>query len=660
MPHHLPRGLYSVWFYCFAVLVLAIFCFKFSVPVQADCTVTSCTVVGNPATNPIGYTVTVSGQVNETGLELQGYSAPNAFIIVSDETQIIGTGTATSAGTFDFIIHALQANSVHTITLQADNGSQRTPGTSFVVTVSGSSTTIVSNILLPTFIDVNPTAANPGDPITVSGTTVPSGVVTVYTESPLQSTTVNADATTGTWSVELISTFGPYPVGTYKAYAGVSYTGGLQSNMSRQVQFEVKSVASSTELVVNGYGPPNAFITFTTGVNTVIATGVVLSDGTFSKTISFPDQDQTVTVNVIADDGSQVTPATTFTATLVSTQTTTVNDVLLTTFISVNPDSTNVGSPITVSGVAANNSGLVLTVESPVRTATLTVDANGNWQDELIAQYGTLPTGVYRAHAHVTRAGGLVSPESRDVIFDIKDIATATNLVVTGSSAPNSFITFTENNAVVGTAVTNSLGQFSQTLKFPDQTLTRTITLVADNGTQVTPPTSFTTTLTAFSTTAVDNIVMPTFIDVNPLKAQFGSTVQALGESAPNASINLFVENPLASKTVTSDGSGNWTTDINSMYTVLEKGSYTAYARATLAGGYQSNLSREVPFDVIETDQCAERRSDLNCDGKVDITDVGILIFYWGDAGNGQKADINKDGTVDVTDVGLMMFDWTY
>lgn len=505
--------------------------------------VDKCVVQPGNARDGANLQVTISGQVNETGLELKGWSAPGSFLVVSDETSIIGTGTAQTDGSFDFFIHALQANSVHTISVQADNGQQRTPATAFVVTVSGSTTTTVSNILLPSFIDVNPLQSAVGDPITVSGSTVPGGLVTVFIESPLQSTQVTA-AADGTWSTELIADFGSLPKGTYQAYAQVSYN-SIQSNMSKRIQFEVKeAVTQSTNLTINGYGPPGAFLTFTADGD-VVGTGSVLLDGTFSKTIGFIDQDQDVEVKIIADNGEQVTPATTVTAHLTSTQTTTVNDVLLTTFIGVNPDTAPVGSPITVSGVAANDSSIVLTIESPTQSTTVNVDSSGNWSQELLAAFGTLQNGVYRAHGHVVKPGGLVSVESRDVVFDVKQIETATDLIVSGLAAPSAFVTFTENNAVVGTTVANPDGTFSQTLKFPDVDLTRTVSVTADNGTQVTPATVFTATLTAFSTTTVANLVLPTFIDIDPLKVPYGTTVQALGTTVPGATVRLFVQSTL-------------------------------------------------------------------------------------------------------------------
>ncbi len=49
--------------------------------------------------------------------------------------------------------------------------------------------------------------------------------------------------------------------------------------------------------------------------------------------------------------------------------------------------------------------------------------------------------------------------------------------------------------------------------------------------------------------------------------------------------------------------------------------------------------------------------ADLNCDGIVDGTDLGLLLGAWG-ASSGE-ADLNSDGSVDGSDLGLLLGSWT-
>lgn len=634
-------------------------------------TLTSCTIkkdVNSPGfPNITGkLSTSVSGMVPETAVALEGYAPPNAFIIVSEGTDVVGAGTAAADGTFSFMLHALQAGYPHAITLVAAGGSQVTPGTGFVVTPVVNSLTTVNNILLPTFIDVAPTSQNPGQPITVSGTTVPGGTVTLFIEDPglTQDTQVIANGI-GEWSVELISEFGVLAEGTYKAYAQVSYTGGLQSELSREVSFEVRPVATTTFLSINGYGPPGAFLSFKSN-GTPVGTDIVPADGQFVKTLSFPDANANLFIEITADNGDQTTPVTAFYTSVIATQTTTVNDILLSTFIEVTPNIAEVGDPLIVAGSAAPNATIDLRVESPLQTTNVTVDANGLWTDNLIDLFGTFPVGTYKAYAYVnltTINGPQTSVKSREFTFQVHTTETATDLVVKGFGAPGAFVTFVENNQVVGATTINTIGEFDHTIKFPDLSLNRTVSVIADNGTQQTPATTLTVNLLAFNVTTVANIMLPTFIDVLPRQAPYATTITVSGKTAPNSMVQVYVRNPIIDYPVISDANGNWTittSDINSG-NHLNKGKYLAYARAQkVPQGYMAGVSKEVEFEVVDSDNCATRRSDLNCDGLVDITDLGILIFYWGQAGSGQKADINHDSIVDISDVGILVYDWTY
>ena len=51
---------------------------------------------------------------------------------------------------------------------------------------------------------------------------------------------------------------------------------------------------------------------------------------------------------------------------------------------------------------------------------------------------------------------------------------------------------------------------------------------------------------------------------------------------------------------------------------------------------------------------------DFNCDGRVDLVDLSIFLYYYGrsDAG-AARYDLNRDGTVDFPDISIMMYHWT-
>ena len=55
--------------------------------------------------------------------------------------------------------------------------------------------------------------------------------------------------------------------------------------------------------------------------------------------------------------------------------------------------------------------------------------------------------------------------------------------------------------------------------------------------------------------------------------------------------------------------------------------------------------------------QCASIPADLNCDTKVNLTDLSILMYYWQKSGT-TLADINKDKIVNLVDFSILLYWW--
>lgn len=83
-------------------------------------------------------------------------------------------------------------------------------------------------------------------------------------------------------------------------------------------------------------------------------------------------------------------------------------------------------------------------------------------------------------------------------------------------------------------------------------------------------------------------------------------------------------------------------------------GTYTIYA----ASQYENQPATASTAFVVGV------KGDLNEDGAVDSTDLGILGLAWGsligDPSFNPKADLNDDGAIDSTDLGIMGIYWGY
>jgi len=77
---------------------------------------------------------------------------------------------------------------------------------------------------------------------------------------------------------------------------------------------------------------------------------------------------------------------------------------------------------------------------------------------------------------------------------------------------------------------------------------------------------------------------------------------------------------------------------------------------------------RSVGEELVFGDKCL--KGDLNCDERVDIIDVSILLYWWDKHVDGtelaslldtkiESPDLDKDNFVDITDLSIQLYYWT-
>ena len=177
-----------------------------------------------------------------------------------------------------------------------------------------------------------------------------------------------------------------------------------------------------------------------------------------------------------------------------------------------------------------------------------------------------------------------------------------------------------------------------------------------------TSTTSFIQSLTSGVTTTVDNIFLGPSIAADHSIIKLGDTLNIFGYTAPSSNVSVFVNsNQQFINKVTAQASGAWFQAFNTV--VLDLGSHTTRSQSA-KDNMLSVYSNTVEFQVgdksvkIKPGECG--RSDLNCDGRVNLTDFSILLFFWQQTNPANpRADINQSGVVDLTDFSILLFDWT-
>lgn len=228
-------------------------------------------------------------------------------------------------------------------------------------------------------------------------------------------------------------------------------------------------------------------------------------------------------------------------------------------------------------------------------------------------------------------------------------------VIFKGMAYPYAHITILKNGKVTGTVSAFDTGDFDYTITGLASGLWSFGFFAEDTEGRKSVTVSFSTNILGGADTIISGIFISPTISLSGAAAKKGDKMDIYGQAYPASEVNLFVASPVAMvKKTATDINGKW------KYTLktdeMETGTHTAKAKAIVLSGEQSSFSEEMVFKLIDACQGA----DFNFDGKVNLVDFSILLYFWN-----QKnplnicADINSDRSVDLIDFSIMMYWWS-
>lgn len=161
--------------------------------------------------------------------------------------------------------------------------------------------------------------------------------------------------------------------------------------------------------------------------------------------------------------------------------------------------------------------------------------------------------------------------------------------------------------------------------------------------------------------TIISNIILPPTTRVASNAVPVGQDIKASGQAAPAEKVEVNLYFPQTKQTVgvreiVSLIDGKW--QLSFPTKDLAKGIYELKARVFKTKVGWSAYGETIKCGVGEKPEegpCS--RSDINKDGKVNLVDFSILMYYWGT--KDASADLNQDGKIDLVDFSIMMYCWT-
>lgn len=267
--------------------------------------------------------------------------------------------------------------------------------------------------------------------------------------------------------------------------------------------------------------------------------------------------------------------------------------------------------------------------------------------------------------------GGIGNTKGRGVgnLLPYPPLPENPGVAFTGWAYPNSEVVILKDGSDEGAIKANSGAEFGAFL--PDLTQgVYTFGLWSEDSNGVRSETYSTTFWIDEGTqTVVSDIFLPPTISSNSDSIDIGDLLEVSGQTVPGSTVEIWLypgqgseisESKATKAESTADTYGNWAVSINT--SGLETaGNYSVSARGTIADTTtKSDWGRTVSITVggepqEETGAC--EGADLNQDGKVNITDFSILLYYWNT--DNDCADQNNSGNVDLIDFSIMLYYWT-
>jgi hypothetical protein len=254
-----------------------------------------------------------------------------------------------------------------------------------------------------------------------------------------------------------------------------------------------------------------------------------------------------------------------------------------------------------------------------------------------------------------TAGGGF---ESTDAPFRSGDA----RVVITGFAFPNSTVTILVDGKIAQTTRANGQGAYEITL---DQIARGVYTFgVYAQGADSVRSSTFSTSFTVAGarTSALSNINIAPSLRVTPDPVEPGQSLTVSGYALPNSVVTILNSRKGVTQapelSATTDGSGRWATTINTAG--FTRGTYQIRAKAAQTNGATTNFS-EYTFYGVGQQADVPLNADLSRDGRVNLTDFSILLFWWNSNGGDSTppADINRDGRVTLTDFSILLFNWS-
>ena len=242
-----------------------------------------------------------------------------------------------------------------------------------------------------------------------------------------------------------------------------------------------------------------------------------------------------------------------------------------------------------------------------------------------------------------------------------------TTVIFKGIAQPRSTITIKQNNVKIASIKADTKARFNYTIDDISEGRYTFALEVQDIKERKSSTYRVVLNIEEGTTTEVSDIFVSPTIEINSDSLALDEDLIYNGYTAPKTRVSIFIHESNGDRITyetSAKSDGKWSKTIHAA--AIGAGKYQTNAEAVTSDNLLSERSKTLVFKITGSSEPPTGicdlvlDSDINCDGKVDLTDFSILLFYWQTTNPANpRADINTDGIVNIVDFSIMLFYWT-
>lgn len=236
------------------------------------------------------------------------------------------------------------------------------------------------------------------------------------------------------------------------------------------------------------------------------------------------------------------------------------------------------------------------------------------------------------------------------------------SVTISGYTFPNAKVTLLKDGQIATTLIANNNGSFTIIVNSLNFGTYQFAVYAEDRDGITSSPYVVNVSVVSNQGYSYNGVIIPPTIQANPTSVLTGQPVAVYGYAPPGSTVSVEVPGFYNFGNTIADSSGFYRYEVRDN---LPVGSYFFRTRAQI-GAVTSLYSKPVVIQYYAPGQppppppstygiCV----DYNRDGRVNLIDFSILLFWFNKTNPPREIDCNGDNRIDIKDFSILMYFWT-